>query len=88
MNQLISRFPAPQGEARPMSHPNGSWYEIVDANEIARRLKVPPTWVYEQVRSRAEDPMPHLRFRRYIRFQPDCPEFQAWLARRKSGRLR
>jgi hypothetical protein len=88
MNQMISRFPSPQvKDSKPASQPNGSWYEVVDAEEIARRLKVKPSWVYDQVRSDAEDPMPHLRLGRWVRFQPDSPEFQAWLTRRKSGHL-
>lgn len=57
--------------------------EIVDAKELANRLCVPVTWVYEQVRSRAQDPMPHLRLGRYVRFQPNSPEFQAWLAQHR-----
>ncbi len=58
--------------------------EIVDAKEIANRLCVPVTWVYEHVRSRAQDPMPHLRLGRYVRFQPESPEFRAWLERHQS----
>lgn len=61
-------------------------YENVKPEELAKRLNVPTTWIYEQVRSRAKDPMPHLRFGKYVRFQPDSPDFQAWIARRRSGR--
>jgi hypothetical protein len=61
-------------------------YETVKPEELARRLNVPTTWVYDQVRSRAKDPMPHLRLGKYVRFQPDSPEFQAWMERHRSGR--
>lgn len=64
----------------------GRWYEIVDAVELALRLNVPTSWVYEQVRSRATDPMPHLRLGKYVRFQPDSPEFQEWLERHRWAR--
>lgn len=65
--------------------PSSNWYEIVSAKELARRLDVPVSWVYEQVRSRAKDPMPHLMFGRYRRFQPDHPDFRAWLERHRAG---
>jgi hypothetical protein len=59
-------------------------YELLTAEELAKRLRVPPSWIREQTRSRnlQGDPLPHLRLGRYIRFQWASTELQAWLRRR------
>ena len=59
-------------------------FELLTAEELAERLRVPPTWVREQTRSRAldGDPLPHLRFGRYVRFRWGSPELEACLRRR------
>jgi hypothetical protein len=61
-------------------------YEIVDSGELARRLSLPKTWIADQVRSRATDPIPHLKFGRYTRFRWNSPELNAWLQRRMTGK--
>lgn len=58
-------------------------YEVIDSDELARRLNMPARWVRSQVRSRAADPIPHLQLGRYIRFEWNSPELLAWLARRR-----
>jgi hypothetical protein len=58
-------------------------YEIVDASELARRLSVPKSWILEQTRSRAEDPIPCLRLGKYVRFEWGCPALAKWLERRR-----
>src|ERR1700733_12398236 len=45
--------------------------------ELAARLNVPPSWVYEKTRTRCRNPIPCLRLGRYIRFQ--WPELINWL---------
>ncbi len=67
------------GEAAHTSVPS---YEIVDAAELAARLKLPKSWILEGTRSRAVDPIPCLRFGRYVRFRWGSPELTAWLERR------
>lgn len=58
-------------------------YELLTAEQLAERLNVPPSWVRDQTRSRAQvDPLPHLRLGRYVRFRWDSPELEAWLRRR------
>lgn len=42
--------------------------EILTPVELAARLKVPETWIYEKTRGRCQDPIPCLRIGRYIRF--------------------
>ena len=36
-------------------------FEIIDSEELAKRWGVPETWVRDQVRRRALDPIPHVR---------------------------
>jgi len=52
-------------EARPSGHPDGS--SLVDANDAARILGVPPTWLLQRAR---EWRVPHYRIGKYIRFDP------------------
>jgi hypothetical protein len=59
--------------------------EIIDADELAKRLNLPATWVRAQTRSRAADPLPCLRFGRYVRFEWEGPALTGWLERRLSG---
>lgn len=42
--------------------------EIIDSKELASRLNLPESWVRDAVRRRAKDPIPHLRFGKYVRF--------------------
>jgi hypothetical protein len=59
-------------------------YEVIDAEELARRWCVPESWVLEQTRSRAVDPIPCLRLGKYRRFEWGHPDLLAWLARRRN----
>jgi hypothetical protein len=71
-------------EEQPGSKKPPERFELLTAEELAERLRVPPSWVREQTRSRAleGDPLPHLRLGRYIRFRWGSPELEAWLRRR------
>ena len=61
--------------------------EILTPSQVAERLQVKPSWVYEQTRERAvvrnPDPLPHIKLGRYLRF--DWKDVLAWLERRKTG---
>jgi len=57
-------------------------YEFIDCEKLASRWALPETWVREQVRSRAVDPLPHVRFGKYVRFRWASPELEAWAERR------
>jgi hypothetical protein len=59
-------------------------YEIIDSVELARRWVLPASWVREHVRSRVTDPIPHIRFGRYVRFRWGSPELEGWLAEHMS----
>jgi hypothetical protein len=63
----------------------GPFYEVLTAEELASRWRVPVTWVREQTRSRCQDPIPHIRLGRYVRFSWNSPELAAWWKRRQSS---
>jgi hypothetical protein len=57
-------------------------YEFIDSKELAARWGLPESWVREQVRSRSIDPIPHVRFGKYVRFRWNSPELEDWAQRR------
>lgn len=61
---------------------------ILTPEELAERLKVPLTWVFEKTRRRAgrENPLPAMRIGRYLRF--DWIEVSAWLRSTSNRRAR
>ena len=60
---------------------------ILTPEQLAERLQVPVTWVYEQTRNRMSirnaDPVPNIRMGKYLRFY--WPEVEKWLERRQGG---
>ncbi len=42
--------------------------ELLTANDVARMLKVPVSWVYERTRRRGFDRLPHFKLGKYLRF--------------------
>jgi hypothetical protein len=56
--------------------------EVIDSAELAKRLNVPETWIRSRTNSkRTCDPIPHLRFGRYVRFPWGSEELHEWLNR-------
>ena len=54
--------------------------DILTLSELAARLKVRPTWIYEKLRQRhIQDPLPAYRCGKYLRFI--WPQVSAWLLR-------
>jgi hypothetical protein len=68
-----------------MSRSSGSYVELIDSVELAKRLSLPESWIRAQTRDRATDPLPCLRFGRYVRFEWESPALKGWLERRFSG---
>jgi excisionase family DNA binding protein len=54
--------------------------ELLTANEVAERLRVPPSWVYRAAR---EGDLPSVRCGRYRRF--DEGDVERWIARQKES---
>jgi hypothetical protein len=57
-------------------------YEFIDSGELARRWGVPVSWIRDQVRGRAEDPLPHVNFGKYVRFLWGSDGLELWIRRR------
>jgi hypothetical protein len=57
-------------------------YEFIDSKALALRWSLPESWVREQVRGRSSDPLPHVRFGKYVRFRWGSPELEDWAERR------
>jgi len=66
----------------------GPFFEVLTAEELAQRWRVPPSWVRDQSRSRCSDPIPHIRLGRYVRFSWGSPELRQWWTRRQSKSCR
>jgi hypothetical protein len=56
-------------------------FEMIDCAELGKRWGLPASWVKEQTRSRAVDPLPCVRFGKYVRFAWGSPDLADWLAR-------
>lgn len=63
---------------------NEGVHEVLDSAELAKRWKVPVTWIREQTRSRASDPLPCVRLGRYTRFEWQSPALTKWWAARRT----
>jgi hypothetical protein len=63
--------------------PDKPSYEVVDATELAERWRVPVSWIREQTRSRATDPLPCVRLGRYIRLEWNSPTLAEWWNQRR-----
>jgi hypothetical protein len=57
----------------------------IDSRTLAARWGLPETWIRDQVRRRSADPLPHIRFGKYVRFRWGSPELEAWAERRIVG---
>jgi hypothetical protein len=59
--------------------------DFLDFRGLAAKLGTSEQWVRRNVRrTYTRDPIPHLRFGRWIRFVWDSPEMQGWIERRKT----
>lgn len=70
---------------RPVLSSEPETIEILDAKALAERLQLPTSWIQEACRSRASDPIPHLKFGKYRRFRWGSRELAAWIERRANG---
>lgn len=69
-------------ELRKFLVPGQAEYNYLDSAQFAEVLNVPESWVRDLVRARSLDPVPHVRFGKYVRFRIGSPELEAWLNRR------
>jgi hypothetical protein len=59
--------------------------KLVDLAELARLWSLPKTWLQHSTRAGAVDPLPVVRFGKYVRIDLADPRLAAWLTRRKAG---
>jgi hypothetical protein len=67
----------------PISSLNALSIEIIDSKELASRWRLPESWVRDRVRTRSDDPLPHVKVGRYVRFEWGSPELVEWWARHR-----
>ena len=62
--------------------------EILTPQQVAERLQVPVSWIYEQSRNRSSirvpDPLPHMKLGRYLRY--DWHKVIAWMERQSKAK--
>ena len=80
-NREVSSLPIEPEQAQ--GHAVRVLCELIDSKELARRWRVPESWIREAVRRRTDDRIPHVRFGKYVRFEFGCPDLDAWLARHR-----
>jgi len=68
---------APKLATMPTSQPRLEPGDVLTPQELAKRLKVPLSWVYKQSARHGPDCIPVLRCGMYLRFS--WPEVYAWL---------
>jgi len=56
-------------------------FEMIDGPTLAQRWQMKSTWVRKQTAS-PDDPLPHVKLGRYVRFLWNSPELNGWLERR------
>lgn len=57
--------------------------QLLTVTEIAQKLRVPVSWVYERTRRRGYERMPHIKLGKYLRF--DVIAVSEWLDEMKEG---
>jgi hypothetical protein len=48
-------------------------------DNLANYLDVPKTRIYDRTRENGPEVIPHMKFGKYVRFNPESPAFQKWL---------
>jgi len=82
--QLVE-METPKPTASP-SMPRNPTSELIDADELARRLSLPVSWIRSHTRQRTTDEIPTVRFGRYCRFDWTSPKLQQWIRAHEAGR--
>jgi excisionase family DNA binding protein len=55
--------------------------DLLTVQELAHRLKVPASWVYQHTRARGRQRLPSIKMGKYLRFEWSA--VQAWLGHRR-----
>ena len=55
--------------------------DLLTVGELADRLRVNASWIYQRTRGRGRDRLPHLKIGKYLRFEEQA--VQSWLGRHR-----
>jgi len=72
-------IPAVSSVAVPEINPS----DVLTLSELAERLKVSESWVFEKTRRRNSDPLPFIKCGRYLRFL--WSDVSRWMLARSNG---
>jgi len=61
-------LPLASRESGPTAYSLSTSDRLLDVKEAAGLLKVPESWIYQHVRAREEDKLPHFKLGKYLRF--------------------
>ena len=53
--------------------------KFLNVPEMAEYLGVSEDWVYHRTAPRSAETIPHFKFGKYVKFDPESEEFQAWV---------
>jgi hypothetical protein len=82
LNHTKAPFQATRNSIADLQQP--AMFEVIDSAELAKRWSLPESWIREQTRCRATDPIPCVRVGRYVRFEWGSPKLLAWWAKRRT----
>src|SRR5437667_12664291 len=68
MSLPSSGLPSGRRADGPMNHAPSAPDHLLDVKAAAELLNVPESWIYQHVRARAEEKLPHFKLGKYIRF--------------------
>jgi hypothetical protein len=57
----------------------GARLKLWRVEDLAAYVGVDPGWIYERTNGQSEDCIPHLRFGKYIRFNPESQALREWI---------
>ena len=80
MALVTSGLPLVRREDGPMNPAPSTPDRLLDVKAAAELLIVPESWIYQHVRPRAEEKLPHFKLGKYIRFSAKAPT--QWLEAR------
>ena len=77
MSLLGNGLPSVSREDGPTNHGPSTPDQLLDVKGAAELLNVPESWIYQHVRARAEQRLPHFKLGKYIRFSAEA--LSQWL---------
>lgn len=73
------------GAAERATYAAPVFYEHLDAKTLGQRLGMPESWIRYNT-TQGDDPIPHLKMGKYVRYEWAHPDLAAWLERRRRAR--